>query len=415
MPKLSKPFTSVVFTSAIVLSLSTVAFNRALDDWPQWRGPNRDGISAEKGLLKTWPAGGPPLAWRATGAGEGYSSFAASQGKLYTLGARADTEYVIAYDAASGKRLWEAAHGRRFSNDRGDGPRATPTIDGDRVYAFGASGDLSVLDAATGKVHWTINVLKQFRGTNIVWGLSESPLVLSDRILVNAGGPIVALKKTDGSLLWKQDNPTPAGYSSAVLHKAGNVTQAIFFTSDRVMGIDINTGRALWDYNTVSNRTANIATPVVRGNRVFVSSDYGTGSALLELTAAGNDVRAREVYFTRQMKNHHSTSVLVGDFLYGFDSAILTALNFDTGQVAWQNRSVGKGSLVFADERLYLYSEGGVVGLAEASPTGYREHGRFELKTGGRLPTWSHPVVSGGKLFLRDQDTIYAYDVRATK
>jgi len=411
---LSAAVVAVTVAGALLVALPAVVSNRALDDWPQWRGPNRDGRSAETGLLKAWPAGGPPLAWRATGAGEGYSSFATSQGRLFTLGARGDTEYVMAFDAASGKRLWETAHGRRFSNDRGDGPRATPTIEGDRVYAFGASGDLSVLDAASGKVHWTVNVLKQYRGSNIQWGLSESPLVLPDRILVNAGGTIVALKKTDGTSIWTSQRRADdeAGYSSAVLHKAGNVTEAIFFTSQRVLGVDVNTGRQLWSYGQVANTTANIATPIVRGNRVFVSSDYGTGSALLELTPSGNDVRAREVYFTRQMKNHHATSILVGEHLYGFDSAILTSMKFDTGEVAWQNRSVGKGSLTFADDRLYLYSEGGVVGLAEASPTGYLEHGRFELKT-GRLHTWSHPVVSGGKLFLRDQDVIYAYDVRA--
>jgi outer membrane protein assembly factor BamB len=411
MKSLRSNVSAAFVTLAVLVALPAVVSNRAADDWPQWRGPNRDGRSTETGLLKTWPAGGPPLAWRATGAGEGYSSFATSQGRLFTLGARGDTEYVVAFDAASGKRLWETAHGRRFSNDRGDGPRATPTIEGDRVYAFGASGDLSVLDAASGKVHWTVNVLKQFNGSNIQWGLSESPLVLSDRILVNAGGTIVALKKTDGTAIWKTEGDE-AGYSSAVPHKAGNVAQAIFFTSQRVMGVDVNSGRELWSYRQVANRVANIATPVVRGNRVFVSSDYGTGSALLELAASGNDVSAKEVYFTREMKNHHATSILVGEHLYGFDSAILTALRFDTGEVAWQNRSVGKGSLTFADERLYLFSEGGVVGLAEASPEAYREHGRFELKT-GRLPTWSHPIVSGGKLFLRDQDAIFAYDVRA--
>jgi hypothetical protein len=176
----------------------------------------------------------------------------------------------------------------------------------------------------------------------------------------------------------------------------------------------VNDGRTLWSYDRVSNRTANIATPVVRGTRVFVSSDYGTGAALLELTPSGGGVTAREVYFTRDMRNHHASSVLVGDHLYGFSSQILTAMAFDTGQVAWRDRSVGKGSLVFADDRLYLFSEQGVVGLAEASPAGYREHGRFELKT-GNLPTWSHPVVANGKLFLRDQDTLYAYDVRANR
>ena len=402
---------ALVLTAALLVALPAAVSNRAADDWPQWRGPNRDGRSAETGLLKDWPAGGPALVWRATGAGEGYSSFATSQGRLYTLGARDGIEYVIAYDAASGKRLWERAHGTRFSNDRGDGPRATPTIDGNRVYAFGASGDLSALDAASGEPFWRVNVLKQFRGSNIQWGLSESPLVLSDRILVNAGGTIVALKKADGQQIWTTQGDE-AGYSSAVVHKIGDVTEAIYFTSNRVLGVDVNSGRQLWSYGQVANRVANIATPIVRGNRVFVSSDYGTGSALLELTASGNGVSAKEVYFTRQMKNHHATSILVGEHLYGFDSAILTAMDFNTGNVAWQNRSVGKGSLTFADDRLYLFSENGVVGLAEASPAGYREHGRFELKT-GRLPTWSHPVVSGGKLFLRDQDSIYAYDVRA--
>jgi outer membrane protein assembly factor BamB len=402
-----------VVTAALLVALPSVVSNRVLDDWPQWRGPNRDGRSAETGLLKDWPAGGPALAWRATGAGEGYSSFATSQGRVYTLGARGGTEYVIAFDAASGKRLWETAHGTRFSNDRGDGPRATPTIEGNRVYAFGASGDLSVLDAASGEKYWTVNVLKQYRGSNIQWGLSESPLVLADRILVNAGGTIVALKKTDGTSIWTTRGDE-AGYSSAVAHKIGDVTEAIYFTSDRVLGVDVNSGRQLWSYGQVANRTANIATPIVRGNRVFVSSDYGTGSALLELAASGSNVSAKQVYFTRQMKNHHATSILVGEHLYGFDSSILTAMEFNTGTVAWQNRSVGKGSLTFADDRLYLFSENGVVGLAEASPAGYREHGRFELKT-GRLPTWSHPVVSGGKLFLRDQDAIYAYDVKVAR
>jgi hypothetical protein len=400
-------------TAVVTLSLSTAVSNRTLDDWPQWRGLNRDGRSAERGLLQTWPAGGPPLAWQAKGAGEGYSSFAAADGRLITLGARGDREYVIAFDAASGKQLWATAHGRRFGNDRGDGPRGTPTVEGDRIYAFGASGDLSVLEASTGKVLWTVNVLQKFGGSNITWGLSESPLVLADRILVNAGGPqssIVALNKKDGAVLWRSQSDE-AGYSSAVLHEAGGVREAIFFTGQRALGVDVADGRLLWSYDKVANGTANIATPIVRGNHVFLSSDYGTGAALLELTPGGGSVRAREVYFTKEMRNHHASSVLIGDYLYGFSSAILTAMRFDSGQVAWRDRSVGKGSVVFADGRLYLFSENGVAGLAEAAPDAYREHGRFQIKTGS-LPTWAHPIVSDGKLFLRDQDTIYAYNVR---
>lgn len=398
----------------LLLSLSAAVSNFAFDDWPQWRGPKRDGISAERGLLKAWPNGGPPLAWRAAGAGTGYSSFSTANGKLYTLGARGGTEYVMAYDVATGKKLWEVSHGSRFGNDKGDGPRATPTVDGDRLYAFGASGDLAAMDGATGKVFWKVNVLSQYGGSNIQWGLSESPLVLSDRILINAGGrgaSLVALKKTDGSLIWKSQSDQ-AGYSSAVLHEAGGVRQAIFFTGERALGVDVATGKLLWSYNQVSNQTANIATPVVRGNQVFLSSAYGTGAALLELTPSAGGMSAKQVYFTREMRNHHASSVLIGDYLYGFSDAILTAMKFSDGVVAWKDRSVGKGSIIFADDRLYLFSEDGVAGLAEAVPTGYREHGRFQIQS-GNAPTWSHPIVSNGKLFIRDQDNIYAYDVRA--
>jgi outer membrane protein assembly factor BamB len=224
------------------------------------------------------------------------------------------------------------------------------------------------------------------------------------------GAAIVALNKTDGSVIWKSLGDEP-GYSSAVVHEANGVREAVYFTGERALGVDIETGKLLWSYNQVANQTANIATPIVRGNQVFLSSAYGTGAALLDLTPVGNKVTARQVYFTRDMRNHHATSVLVGDYLYGFSDAILTAMKFDSGQVAWRDRSVGKGSVVFADNRLYLYSERGVVGLAEASPDGYREHGRFQISAGNE-PTWSHPIVANGALFIRDQDHIYAFDVR---
>jgi outer membrane protein assembly factor BamB len=404
---------SLVLCLLLVAAAST-AIRSAPDNWPQWRGPGRDGVSTETGLLKQWPTAGPPLAWRVAGAGEGYSSFAVSDGRLFTLGARQGTEYVFAFDAATGKKLWEAANGRRFTNDRGDGPRATPTVDADRVYVFGSSGDLSVLDAASGKVFWTQNLLEKYGGSNIEWGLSESPLVLGDRIIVTPGGrgaAIVALRKADGALMWKSQSDTP-GYSSAMLHEVGGIRQVIVFTGERALGLNVDNGRLLWSYDRVANNVANIATPIVRGNHVFLSSDYGTGAALLALTADGGRVRASEVYFTKDMRNHHASSVLVGDYVYGFSSSVLTAMHFDTGKVAWRDRSVGKGSLIFADERLYLFSEDGVVGLAEANPERYVERGRFQLQTGS-LPTWSHPVVSGGKLFIRDQNTLFAYDVAA--
>jgi outer membrane protein assembly factor BamB len=399
---------------ALSLMLDTVG-GQAVPEWFQWRGPNRDGHFAETGLLQTWPKAGPSLAWRANGLGDAYSSFSTAGGRLFTLGARGGTEYVIALDRATGKKVWEYQNGRRFQNDRGDGPRSTPTVDGDRLYVLGGSGDLTCLEHATGQRVWTVNLVQKFGGVNPYWGYSESPLIVGDRILVNAGGrraSIVAIDKADGSTLWQQHSDG-AGYSSPMLMRTGSLNQVIFFTESRTLAVDPRDGRLLWSYNKAANGTANIATPIVRGTRVFVSSDYGTGAALLDVRAAGNLATANEVYFTRDMRNHHSSSVLVGDLLYGFSSSILTALNFETGAVVWRDRSVGKGSLIYGDGRLYLYSENGVAGLAEATPAGYREHGRFTIPQQSGSPTWSHPVVTGRLLILRDQDNVFAYNVAA--
>src|ERR671914_2110026 len=392
-----------------LLCLASQAMAQTAALWPQWRGPNRDGISKETGLMKQWPAEGPPLAWKTRGAGRGYSSFSISNGKLYTMGLRGDREFVIAFDVATGKEAWATAHGSAFRNDRGDGPRGTPTVDGDRVYSLGGAGDLSAIDAKTGKLIWQMNVLQKFGGSNITWGISESPLVVGEKLLVNPGGPgasVVALNKKDGSLIWKSQSDR-AGYSSGIPVEINGKTQVVFFTHSRGLGLDLETGNLLWEYQKAANDVANAATPIVRGNRVFISSDYGNGGGLVEIKADG---QASEVYFTKDMRNHHSSSILIGDHLYGFSSGILTAMRFDNGEVAWKDRSVGKGSLVYADGMLYALSENGVVGLVEATPEGYRERGRFRIPQQS-LPTWAHPVIAGGRLYLRDQDTIYAYDV----
>ncbi|MDH4065813.1 MAG: PQQ-like beta-propeller repeat protein [Acidobacteriota bacterium] len=397
----------------LVAALAPQAQTPVPAEWSQWRGPNRDGISPETGLLEQWPSAGPPLVWQATGAGTAYSSFSTSGGRLYTLGARGNVEYVMAFDRATGQKLWETPNGRRFTNEQGDGPRSTPTAEGDVVYAFGGTGELACLDAATGRRIWSLNAVQQFGGVAPYWGYSESPLIVGDRLVFNAGGrraSLVAVNKADGSVLWQQPGDA-AGYSSPMLLQTGSLQQVVFFTAARGLAVDPRDGRLLWSYDRASNRTANIATPIVRGNRVFFSSDYGTGAALLQVRAAGNLASAEEVYFTRDMRNHHASSVLVESHLYGFNSSILTALDFDSGELAWRNRSVGKGSLISADGRLYLYGENGTVGLADASPTEYRERGRFRLQT-GNAPTWSHPIITTGLLILRDQDRVYAYNVR---
>ncbi len=387
--------------------------NEVPGEWPQWRGPNRDGVSRESGLLKEWPSAGPPLVWKTQGLGNGYSTVAVSKGRIYTMGVRGDQEFIMSIDVKDGKLLWERSHGSRFVNDQGDGPRSTPTVDGNFLYALGGNGDLSCLELKDGKTVWTMNVLQKFEGTNTHWGISESPLIVGDRLLVTPGGKnaaIVALDKQDGSVIWKSQSDRP-GYSSGVYTELGGIPEAIFFTGSRGLGVDVRNGDLLWEYSQASNRTANIATPIVSGNYVFLSSDYGTGCALLALVPSEGKIKAREIYFNQEMKNHHSSSVLVDGTLYGFSSAILTAMRFNDGHVFWKDRSVGKGSLTYADGHLYCFSEKGVVGLVEANPEAYKEKGRFSISQ-ETLPTWSHPVVAGGRLYLRDQGTLYSYDIK---
>ena len=379
-------------------------------DWPQWRGPHRDGISADTGLLDSWPTGGPPLVWKIAGLGEGYSSAAVAGGRLFIQGQHGNEEFVLAFDAATGKPLWRTHTGIPFRESRGDGPRGTPTTDGDRVYALAADGMLVCLEAATGKTIWGYNVVDHFHGHVPQWGISESPLVDGDRLIVTPGGrgaSVVALDKMSGKVLWQSQNDR-AAYSSPMIYDGGGARRVVVFTADAAMGLDVASGKLQWRYERVANGTANIATPVVRGGEIFLSSDYGTGCVLLK---AGADSDAAEVYFNRNMQNHYSTSVLVGDYLYGFSSSILTAMKFETGEVAWRNRSVGKGSLIYADGHLYVLGEDGIVGLVEPSPEGYREISRFEISKGS-YPTWSQPVIANGRLYLRDQDNLFCYNVK---
>ncbi len=391
----------------LVLSLSLAA-----EDWPQWRGPARDGRSAETGLAAEWPAGGPALLWQAEILGEGYASFAVVGGRLYTQGQKDGRQFVIALDAATGKLIWQTANGDTYADGRGGGPRGAPTLDNGRLYALGSSGNLLCLDAASGKQVWEVNLLRKYGARNIRWGLSESPLIDGEKIIVSPGGrgaAVVALNKSDGSLIWKSESDE-AGYSSAVVAEAGGVRMYVLLTGDAAIGLRADSGELLWRYSKVANGTANIATPIVKGNHVFVSSDYGTGCALLKLSRDGAGVRADEVYFSRDMRNHYSSSVLVGEYLYGFSSRIFTAMNFMTGEVGWKDRSVGKGQVIFADGKLFLQGEDGIVGLVTPDPGEYKEISRFEVGR-GKYPTWTLPVIADGRLYIRDQDLLRCYDV----
>lgn len=382
-------------------------------DWPQWRGPGRDGKSAETGLLASWPAGGPRLAWKAQGLGEGFSGSAVVGDRLFIQGQQGGQEFVLALDVNTGKQVWKTPTGLSYREGHGNGPRGTPTVDGNRLYAIAADGTLMCLDTSTGKAVWGLNFTDRLGGRLPQWAFSESPLVEGDLLIVTPGGrgaAVVALNKNTGTLVWKSQNDG-AAYSSPMPFEAGGARGVAVFTAEAAIGLDVRNGALLWRYDKVANDTANIATPIVHNGHVFLSSDYGTGCALLKLTPAAGSVKATEVYFNRDMRNHYTTSVLVGDYLYGFSSSILTAMNFMTGQVAWRDRSVGKGNCTYADQRLYCLGEEGVVGLIDPTPAGYKEISRFEIPRGG-FNTWTPPVVANGKLYLREQDNLYCYNIK---
>jgi outer membrane protein assembly factor BamB len=407
-----------VLPLALVVALGTAAPRGQSPsvDWPQWRGPDRTGVSKETGLLPQWPRSGPSVVWSASMLGAGYGSVAVQGDRVWVQGMRNRQSVVSSLNRADGKLMWVRIVGPAGENDRGSGPRSTPTFDGDRLYVLTENGDLASLRAADGSVIWQRNILKDFGGHNLNWLISESPLVDGNLVIVTPGGSgagMVALDKMTGKTAWvSKELSDEAGYASPVIADVQGVRTVITLTSEAGVGVRASDGKLMWRYSQVANRTANIATPVYSDGKVFFTSSYGTGAALLGLRATGGEVRAQEIYFTRDMKNHHGGVVLVNGHIYGYNDSILTCLEFATGKMVWRDRSVGKGAVMYADGHLYIMSEDNVVGLAEATPAGYRETGRFSIADQG-LPSWSHPVVSGGRLYIRNQGTLASYDVRA--
>ena len=317
---------------------------------------------------------------------------------------------------ADGKTIWSVAFGPRVEQDKGNGPRGTPTLDGDRLYVLTENGDLACLRERDGSRVWGKNILKEFGASNPRWLISESPLVDGNRLIVSPGGSgagIVALDKMTGAEIWRtKELSDQAGYASCIIAEVGGVRSYINFTSTAAVGVRASDGKLMWRYANVANRVANCTTPIFADNKVFFSSAYGTGGALLNLTAQNGEVKAEEAYFTKEMMNHHGGMVLVNGYLYGFSNAILTCIEFNTGKVMWKDRSVGKGSIGYADGMLYLLGEKQMVGLAEANPNAYVEKGRFPINDRG-WDSWAHPVIVGGKLYIRNQNELTCYDVKA--
>jgi len=419
-----KKLTVVVILAVLVSSVGLAS------DWAQWWGPNRDGCSSETGLLKAWPQDGPSLLWKASGLGAGFSTVAVAGDRIYTTGDKAGACYVHALALDGGKTLWSTKIGKAGAPGWGGftGPRGTPTIDGDLLFVIGQYGELVCLKTADGAMVWQKHLADDFGGKRPEWGFSESVLVDGDQVVCTPGGSqgaIVGLNKQTGNVLWRtKDFTDEAHYCSLICAKIAGVKQYVQLTAASVVGVGTD-GTVLWKAKR-RGKTAVIPTPVVQGDKVYVTSGYGIGCNLFEITSAGGKLQARQVYAERSITNQHGGALRVGNYVYGYcDRQGWVCQELASGEIKWaQKRQIGKGSLTYAAGRLYLRAEDdGIVGLIEATPAGYKESGRF-VQPGHEKPkpgerkvkkpkTWPHPVVSGRKLYLRDQDNLFCYDVQA--
>ncbi|MDB5310375.1 MAG: polyvinylalcohol dehydrogenase [Gemmataceae bacterium] len=402
---------------ASLTAVATLSATLVASDWPQFRGPARDGVSKEKGLLQSWPKEGPPLEWTAKGLGGGYSTVSVAGDRIYTLGNKGKDSHVVALNRENGTVLWTAPVGPAGGN-----LGCTPTVDGDRIYALGQMGDVVCIDKAGTQV-WHRDLVKEFGGEKGGWSYCESPLVDGDRLIVTPGGKdatIVALNKTTGETVWKCPIPTKkseAGYSSVVVAEVGGVRHYVQLFNGGLVGVSTD-GKLLWTFEKLGNNTANIPTPIVMGEYIFSSIGYGRGAALLKLKADGRAVSVEEVYYQRDLTNKHGGVIRVGDYVYGDtdDQGKPFCAEVKTGKVMWKRSEEGSGkgsaAVTYADGRLYFHYDNGTVALVEASPTGYKEVGSFQApKRSG--PSWAHPVVCDGRLYIREGDMLYCYDVRA--
>lgn len=401
---------------AVVLSMVPAM----AEDWKQWRGKNRDGKSAETGLLKQWPVGGPQLLWQINELGNGYSTPAAVGGQVFLIRNKdLNNEEVIALSLADGSHQWATRIGRVGENSgpQYPGSRSTPTIDGERLYALGSDGDLACLDTTTGAIQWSRNLKTDFGGKPGRWAYAESPLIDGDVLICSPGGEqatVVALNKRDGSVVWRAPIPEgdEASYSSPMAATVQGVKQYIVFLSKGVSGLNAQTGQLLWRYNKTADKDANVPTPVVKDSFVYTAASR-LGGGLVQISS--DQPEAKEIYFHKSLPAGMGGSVLLDGYLYGSAGATLMCADFETGEVKWQDRSIGAASLCFADGKLFLRGENNEVAMVSASPEGYQELARFSPPNApdrGQAKAWSHPIIVDGKLIFRDVGSVWCYDIR---
>jgi outer membrane protein assembly factor BamB len=390
------------------------------NDWPQWRGPNRDGVSTETGILTNWPAEGPKVLWEQK-TGAGFASVAVVKGRVFTIFQDGANESVVSWDAESGREIWRHSYRCSFENSYGSGPRGTPSIDGEFIYTVGGIGIMHCLrafsDRPKGEVVWEKDLLHEFGAATPKWGVSFSPLVEGDRVFIMPGGPngnsLAALDKRTGAILWKKHDDR-ASYSSPIGATFHGQRQILFLTGSRLVSVHPETGDQLWDYPWPIENETNIATPIVVNHYVFISSGYGKGYVRMQIDKDGDQMKPRYVRKDTRMRNHFSTCVRYKDHLFGFDDSTLVCMNFFTGKVEWKERGFDRGSVLRVNDSLIIYGANGLLALAAANPDEYVEKARFQFSK-QKHSCWSVPVVSNGRLYVRDQEKLVCFDVRAVK
>jgi len=414
--------TAPILTILLAASTFTCALAK---DWPNWRGPNHDGISEEKGLNWNWGDDGPELLWQEEGCGGGYSSVAVADGKIFTIGNKDGGEHLTAFNEKDGKEVWSTKFGTSSHSN------GTPTVDGDLVYAIGRDGDLVCCKVSNGSKVWSKRFDKDFGGKMMSsWGYSESPVIDGNNLICTPGGKnamIVALDKKTGRTIWESKMPDDlggsgkdgAGYSSVAISEGAGVKQYVQMTGRGLISVRAKDGKFLWNYNEVANSTANIPTPLVTGDHVFASTGYGTGSVLVKLSKKGSGVKAEEVYFldADTLQNHHGGMIRVGKYVYTghkHNNGFPICVDITTGDVEWggDERGPGSGSaaITMADGHLIYRYQNGIVALIEATPKEYNLKASFKPAY-QKKESWAHPVVANGRLYLREQDKLMCYDL----
>ncbi len=381
--------------------------------WTEYRGPGRAGIYDQQPIAVDWPAEGPPELWRQK-IGGGYASMSIAEGKIYTIEQRRSKEVVAAYDFETGRQVWERAWTARFSESMGgDGPRATPTWRDGKIYALGAAGDLYCLDAENGNVVWSRNILSDAGADNLTWGMAAAPLIVDDFVVTLPGGrsgkSIIAYDRGSGAIRWTAQDDNQAYTSPQEATLAGR-RQLVIVSGLRIFGADVADGSLLWEHEWETSYDANCSQPlIVDGEHVFLSAGYGHGATLLKIEAEGERFSAREVWFSRSMKNKFNPSVLVDGVVYGLDEGILAAVDVWTGERLWKGGRYRFGQLLYASGRLIVISEQGDLALVEATPEAHREIAKFEALNG---KTWNVPAMADGRLIVRNQTEMASYDLR---